>query len=93
MLRPIFSTDVGRVNVFTITRSDIMDANKPALITYGVGSLVTFIIAFIFYLKIEALEYASILEKISFAIPGIICFAIGAFFLICFRRTFLGKNQ
>ncbi|NBK98202.1 MAG: hypothetical protein EOM50_09300 [Erysipelotrichia bacterium] len=61
-----------------------MDANKPALITYGVGSLVTFIIAFIFYLKIEALEYASILEKISFAIPGIICFAIGAFFLICF---------
>ena len=61
-----------------------MSANKPALITYGVGSLVTFIIAFIFYLKIEALEFASILEKISFAIPGIICFAIGAFFLICF---------
>ncbi|QEH06585.1 putative membrane protein [Sulfurospirillum multivorans] len=61
-----------------------MNANKPALLTYGVGSLVTFIISFIFYLKIEALEYASILEKISFAIPGIICFAIGAFFLICF---------
>ncbi|AHJ13097.1 hypothetical protein [Sulfurospirillum multivorans] len=62
----------------------MMNANKPALLTYGVGSLVTFIISFIFYLKIEALEYASILEKISFAIPGIICFAIGAFFLICF---------
>lgn len=64
-----------------------MRSNKPALLFYGLGSLISLIIAFIFYLKIEALGQNIPVDKmIVLAVPGIVFLLVGIFCLYCFAN-------